>query len=203
MNSRYWRAAFAVAGLAMCAPFVHAHEQGDWIVRVGLGNVDPKSNNGDIASVDSGAMLVFNGTYMLTNSVGLELLASAPFSHDIDLAADGTKVGETKHLPPTLSLQYHFETEGDFDPYIGAGINYTLFFDEKTVGPLQGADLSLDNSFGAAAQVGFDYQLTDSMSLNLDARWIKIETDASLDGADLETVEIDPLVYSVTLGWRF
>ena len=203
MNRRYWRSALAVAALVVSAPLAQAHEQGDWIVRVGLGNVDPKSNNGDIASVDSGAMLVFNGTYMLTNTVGVELLASAPFSHDIDLAADGTKVGETKHLPPTLSLQYHFDTVGDFDPYVGVGINYTLFFDEKTVGPLQGGDLDLDNSFGAAAQLGFDYQLTESMSLNLDARWIKIETDARLNGADLETVEIDPLVYSVTVGWRF
>ena len=149
MNRRYWRSALAVAALVVSAPLAQAHEQGDWIVRVGLGNVDPKSNNGDIASVDSGAMLVFNGTYMLTNTVGVELLASAPFSHDIDLAADGTKVGETKHLPPTLSLQYHFDTVGDFDPYVGVGINYTLFFDEKTVGPLQGGDLDLDNSFGA------------------------------------------------------
>lgn len=203
MKSIYRRAAAAVAVMMVCAPFASAHEQGDWIVRVGVGNVDPKSDNGDIVSVDSGAMLVFNGTYMLTGNVGLELLASAPFSHDIELAAGGTKVGETKHLPPTVSLQYHFETAGDFDPYVGVGINYTLFFDEKTRGPLQGSSLSLDNSFGAAAQLGFDYQLSDTMFFNLDARWINIETDAKLDGAPLETVEIDPIVYSATVGWRF
>ena len=180
-----------------------AWEAGDWLVRVGLGNVDPKSNNGAVVSVDSGTALVFNGTYMFTDTLGLEVLAATPFSHDIKLAADGTAVGETKHLPPTVSLNYHFDTAGPFNPYVGAGLNYTLFFDEKTEGPLAGASLDLDGSFGLAAQLGFDYDISDSMFINLNARWIDIDTDAKLDGAPLETVEIDPLVYSLALGWKF
>ena len=83
------------------------------------------------------------------------------------------------------------------------GLNYTLFFDEETTGPLSGLDLSLDDSFGVAAQIGFDYKFSENMFFNLDARWINIETDAALDGVALETVEIDPLVYSLTLGWVF
>lgn len=192
-----------VAIATVWAPVATAGDAGDKLLRVGVGTVDPKSDNGTIASVDAGTMLVFNGTWMLSDNLGLELLASLPFSHDIKLAADSTKVGETKHLPPTLSLQYYFDTAGAFDPYIGAGLNYTLFFDEETTGPLAGSDLSLDDSIGLAAQVGFDYQLSDSMFLNIDARWINIETDATLDGAALETVEIDPMVYSLTLGWKF
>ena len=182
---------------------VHSHEAGDWIVRVGAGTVDPKSNNGAVVSVDAGTTLVFNGTYMFTDNLGLELLAAAPFSHDITLATGGAKVGETKQLPPTLSLQYHFVTDSAWSPYVGAGLNYTLFFDEETVGPLAGSSLDLDPSFGIATQAGIDYALSDTKLINFDVRWMKIETDADLDGVFLETVEIDPLVYSLTFGWRF
>lgn len=180
-----------------------AHETGDWLLRVGVGNVNPKSDNGAIANVDSGTALVFNGTYFFTPNVGLEILAASPFSHDIKLAATGTKVGETKHLPPTFSLQYHFDTATVFKPYVGAGVNYTLFFSEKTEGPLAGTSLNLDDSFGLAAQLGADFDVSDRMFVNFDVRWIDINTDAELDGAALEEVEIDPMVYSLTVGWKF
>jgi len=97
-----------------------------------------------------------------------------------------------------IEAYFHYSCE-----ISGLGVNYTLFFDEKTQGPLTGADLDLDASFGVAAQLGFDYDLSDNWFLNLDVRWINIETDAELDGAPVETVEIDPIVYSLTLGWAF
>ena len=86
---------------------------------------------------------------------------------------------------------------------MGAGLNYTLFFDEETTGPLAGSSLDLDDSFGIAAQAGFDFAFSDTMMLNLEVRWMNIETDAKLDGVFLETVEIDPVVYGISLGWRF
>jgi len=89
------------------------------------------------------------------------------------------------------------------DDDIVAGLNFALFFDEETTGPLAGSDLKLDDVFGLAAQIGFDYDLSAAMFLNMDARWMDIDTDASLDGAALETVEIDPFVYSLTVGWKF
>lgn len=82
-------------------------------------------------------------------------------------------------------------------------MNYTLFFDEDTSGPLPGSSLKLDDSVGLAAQLGADFDVSDKMFINLDIRWVDIDTDAELDGAALEDVEIDPLVYSLTLGWRF
>ncbi len=204
MNIRKTVVLATVIGLgSMLGATAHAQEAGDWIVRVGVGNVDPKSDNGDIASVDSGTAAVFNATYMMTDNIGIELLAATPFTHDIKLAAGGTRVGETKHLPPTLSVQYHFDTNSAIRPYVGAGLNFTLFFDEETTGPLAGTNLDLEESFGIAAQVGADWDFSDNMFANLDVRWINIETDARLDGAPLETVEIDPIVYSLTLGWRF
>ncbi len=124
----------AVVALLLLGSAANAYDQGDWLLRVGVGNVDPKSTNGDIASVDSGTALVFNGTYFFTPNLGFEILAASPFSHDIELADGGAKVGETKHLPPTFSLNYHFDTAGAFKPYVGAGLNYTLFFDEDTEG---------------------------------------------------------------------
>jgi len=191
------------AAVVVFSSAASAHQHGDWLVRVGVGNVDPKSSNGLVASVDSGVALVFNGTYFFSPNLGFEILAATPFSHDIKLASDGTKVGETKHLPPTFSLQYHFVPDGAFRPYVGAGLNYTLFFDEETTGPLAGSSLSLDDSFGLAAQLGADFDLSERMFLNFDLRWIDINTDAELDGVALEEVEIDPLVYSLTLGWTF
>ena len=185
------------------SPAANAYEKGDWLLRVGVGNVDPKSDNGLVVSVDSGTALVFNGTYFFTPNIGFEILAASPFSHDINLAADGTKIGEAKHLPPTFSLQYHFDTSGAFRPYVGAGVNYTLFFDEKTVGPLEGVDLDLDASIGLAAQLGVDLDISETMFVNFDLRWMDINTDAKLDGVFLEEVEIDPMVYSLTLGWKF
>jgi len=124
----------SIAALTIIAPAAGAYEAGDWIVRVGAGTVDPKSNIGTVVSVDSGSSLVFNGIDILSSKLGLEVLAALPFSHDIKLAAGGVKVGETKHLPPTLSLQYHFTNDSAFTPYAGAGLNYTLFFDEEATG---------------------------------------------------------------------
>lgn len=190
--------------LAAIASPVQANEKGDWLVRVGVAQVDPKSGNNEVVSVDSGTAVNINGSYFLSSNLAVEVLASTPFSHDIKLADGGAKVGETKHLPPTVSLQYHFNSNSAFRPYVGAGVNYTLFFDEETTGALEGTSLELDGSLGLAAQIGADFDLNDNMFLNFDLRWIDIDTDASIPEAELDLdVEIDPLVYSVTLGWRF
>jgi outer membrane protein len=183
-------------------PIAQAREAGDWIVRGGIHNIDPKSDNSDIVDVDDAYGISLSGTYMFSPAWGVEILASLPFEHDIGLK-DGTKVGETRHLPPTVSIQYHFPLSETIHPFVGAGVNYTLFFDEKTTGPLEGSKLTLDDSIGLAFQLGMDFDVGRNVTLNLDARYIDIETDAELDGAKIATVEIDPLAYGLTLGWRF
>jgi len=193
----------AIVVVLLLGSAANAYDQGDWLLRVGVGNVDPKSSNGDVVTVDSGTALVFNGTYFFTPNLGFEILAASPFSHDIKLADGGAKVGETKHLPPTFSLNYHFDTNSAFKPYVGAGLNYTLFFDEDTEGDLSDFSLSLDDSIGFAAQLGADFDVSDTMFMNVAIRWIDINTDAELDGVGVEEVEIDPLVYSLTVGWKF
>ncbi|MCR9259418.1 MAG: outer membrane beta-barrel protein [Pseudomonadaceae bacterium] len=173
-------------------------EAGDFLVRVGASIVDPKSDNHPVVEVDSGSTLTFNGTYFMTDQWAVELLAALPFKHDID-AVGGGNIGETKHLPPTLSVQYHFMPDQPVRPYVGAGLNYTIFFEED----LDGADLSLDNSLGWAAQIGVDIDLTESMFLNADVRYIDIEADAKVNSTSIGTVEIDPWVYGIHVGFRF
>jgi outer membrane protein len=139
---------------------------------------------------------------MMTDVWGLELLAAVPFKHDIDLL-DGTNVGSTKHLPPTLSLQYHFMPTEQFQPYVGVGINFTSFFDEKTTGVLEGVNLDLGDSWGLAGQIGFDVLFNDDWFFNLDVRYIDIDTKARLDGVSIGKVEIDPWVVGGHIGYRF
>ncbi|MGD2127932.1 MAG: OmpW family outer membrane protein [Lysobacterales bacterium] len=180
-----------------------AMDQGDWLIRAGVTNVDPKSNNHDVVSVDSATSVTFNFTYMMTANWGVEVLAAYPFEHDIYLV-DGPKVGSTKHLPPTVSLQYHFAPASTFQPYVGFGVNYTYFFSENTTGALQGVNLNLDDSWGLAGEVGADIMLNEQWFLNLSARWIDIDTKAKLDGEELPgTIKIDPFVYGANIGFRF
>jgi outer membrane protein len=196
---------------ALMAPMTASAEKGDWLFRVGMSQINPDKTNlvvpgvGDIV-VDSDLSPTFNVTYMLTDHIGTELMAAWPFTHGIDLKTGGggvDRVGNVDVLPPVLSLQYHFNPNGTWRPYIGAGINYTMFSSEETRGALSGASLKLDDSFGAAGQVGIDIAPANNWFLNLDVRYIDIGADAELNGADLGTVNIDPFVYGVHVGYKF
>ena len=205
----------ATALLAGATAPAQAYDAGDWIIRAGVGVVDPKSDNlvdsdgKDTikVQVDSGTSVVLSGTYMFTRNWAFDILAAYPFTHDIklDVNGDSAKIAETDHLPPTFSVQYHFIPDGKFQPYAGIGFNWTTFFNTDTVSELseQGINLELDDSFGVAAQLGADWLLNDSWLLNFDLRWINIETDAKLAGESAGTVEIDPWVYSINVGYRF
>jgi outer membrane protein len=178
-----------------------AMEKGDWLLRLGGSYVDPKSNNHELVSVDSASSFTFNISYMMTQNWSVELLAAWPFQHEIQLD-DGTPIAVTKHLPPTLSVQYHFNPQGKFQPYLGAGLNYTTFFSTHTIN-LGDSELKLDDSFGLAGELGADIMLNDQWFLNLSLRYISIKTDARLNGGDLGSVDISPWVYSGNVGFRF
>lgn len=201
MNRTKTMVAAVLLGLAGTGTAL-AHEQGDWLMRFGASYVDPKSDNSEIVEVDGATSLTVNLTYMVTANLGIELLAAYPFEHDIDLVGGG-EVASAKHLPPTLSFQYHFLPDGGFQPYVGLGLNHTQFFSEDTTGALAGTDLDLDRSWGVALQVGADVPFNEKWFMNLNVRWMDIDTDASLDGAELGKVEIDPFIYGAHLGFRF
>lgn len=179
-----------------------AQSQGDWTLGVGIASVDPKSDNGTLANttadIASDTSFTFTAEYFIRDNIGIELLAATPFEHDIALAGVGT-IGSTKHLPPTLSVNYHVPTNSAWKPYVGLGINYTTFFEEETsLGMLE-----LDDSFGLSVQAGIDYQISDAGALRLNVRWLDIDTDATLDGAAIGTAEIDPLFVGVAYVHRF
>ena len=177
-------------------------DQGDWLVRVGGHHVNPKSDNHDIVEVDSATMVTFNVSYFFRPSWAVEVLAALPFEHDIELVGGG-RVGSTKHLPPTVSVQYHFPMNNQsFRPYVGLGLNVTEFFEEDTRGALAGADLELDRSVGLAAQLGVDIDLNENWFVNLDARYFDIDTDADVNGVSIGNVEIDPWAVGLSVGVR-
>lgn len=196
-----------LAALAIAAPIAHAAEAGEWQVKIGAHVVDPKSDNGKLAdgalkaNVESNARPTVALEYYFTPNLGLEVLAALPFKHDVKL--NGTKAAEVKHLPPTVSLQWHFNPQGKFNPFVGLGLNYTRFFSIDEQGPLQGARLDLEDSWGLAAHLGLEVALKDRWSMIVDARWVDIDTEAKVNGVKVGTVNIDPLVYGVAFGYRF
>jgi OOP family OmpA-OmpF porin len=139
----------------------------------------------------------------MTDNLSVELLAAYPFEHDIALRGGGGKVASTEHLPPTLSLQWHFMPQNEFKPYVGVGLNYTGFFSTKTYNALDGTNLSLGSSWGWAGEIGTDIMLGENWLANFSMRYIDIDSDARLDGASLGTVEIDPYVITVAVGYKF
>ena len=212
-----------------------AFEAGDIIVRAGVSQVDPDESSDQLAlngseqdfinavgpaevSVDDNEQLGLTVGYMLTNNLQIELLAATPFEHTVSGTdtLSGLDIADIKHLPPTLSITYHFFEGSSFRPYIGAGLNYTIFFDEDITGQanaafeglgLTGGDLELDDSWGPAFQIGADYNVSGNWWINGSVRWIDIGTEAEItfdDGTKVTTdVDIDPFVYSLKVAYVF
>ncbi len=197
------------AALTMTTAF--AVPAGTWSVAAGAHYVDPKSDNGTLdnglsVDVDGDVRPTISGEYFIANNVGVELLAAIPFHHDITLKTGDTTIdAETQHLPPTLSVQYHFDGYDlpmNVKPFVGVGVNYTTFFKERIyLG--NGNDLELDDSVGVAGHVGLDIPFAPTEAFRIDARYMDIKTDASLNGTDIGEVDISPWVYGVAFVKQF
>jgi outer membrane protein len=214
MNNKITLALLA-AGLvtASFANVAQAHQAGDIIVRAGVAVVAPNESSPVVAAVDeftvgTDTQLGLNFAYMVTDNVGVELLAASPFSHDISLGSLG-KIAETKQLPPTLVAQYYFgQANSVIRPYIGLGLNYTNFYDNEFTNDLNGAltNLSMTSSWGVAGQIGVDYKVNKDWLVNASVWYAKIQTDVTFDmGGAAQKVEtdIDPWVYMVSVGYSF
>ncbi|MET4101972.1 outer membrane protein [Roseovarius sp. MBR-78] len=182
-----------------------AQEKGDFLLGLGLGWIEPDDGSntalpGGKISADGALSPTITLEYFVADRVGIELLASWPFKHDLELGS--TQIGETKHLPPTLSLQYHFTNASKITPFVGAGINYTYFFDEELDGPAA-PSLDLDDSWGLALHAGVDYAISEKAALRADVRYIDIETDVEVGGVDIGEVKIDPWVFNVAYVMKF
>ena len=211
-------------GLVCAASSTFAYETGDLILRAGVASVQPDEDSSNLelngsgipgtsAGVDNSEQLGLTVSYMLTPHLGLGVLAATPFEHDIKANGLGLDAGEAKQLPPTITLQYFpMDSASAFQPYVGIGINYTIFFSEDVDSELEAAlgtkgDLELDDSFGLAAQIGADYAINEHWVLNASVWYLDIDTDATFkfdDGTRIEAdVDVDPWVYMLGLGYRF
>ncbi len=193
-----------------------------WQVRFRLVNVSPNESatietiGGDIA-ISNNLIPELDFTYFFTENFSLELILGTT-KHDVNTVASSlvaiggpasadVELGTVWLLPPTLTAQYHFNMY-NFRPYVGAGINYTLFYSEKAGNTVQ--DISYDNAFGFAFQGGFDYDLNDKWFLNIDAKYILLNTNVTVDASNLASglsipakVNINPLLIGFGVGMRF
>ncbi|MDT8311762.1 MAG: OmpW family protein [Methylophaga sp.] len=204
---------------------VLAYDAGDWLVRGRVINVSPNDSSGTLSlngtdtglkgvKVDSDTVPELDITYMLTPYWGVELILGYS-EHTVKGEKSWAVLGDvidTKVLPPTLTLQYHFRPNADIRPYVGAGVNYTYFFDEKVPSSSllssPGDKVSLDSSWGWALQAGVDIAINQDWFVNVDMKYLDIDTTASFknvlgnNSAKIDA-DIDPFVYGIGIGRRF
>lgn len=198
--------AFALTTLAMTAGEAFAQEAGPWLVRARIEHLAPANRSDPIGgagasdrlSVSDKTIPELDISYFLTPNVALELVLTYPQKHTVRL--DGADIGSFKHIPPTLLLQYHFLPGAQFDPYLGAGINYTNISSVKLLG---GAGSLEHSSVGLALQAGVDYRIDRNWSINFDVKKVQIGSDVFIAGAKASAVKVDPLMIGVGLGYRF
>ena len=202
-------------------------EKGDWLVRARGIVINPLDDSSAVSvggipvagsgvNVDYSIVPELDVTYMFHKHWGIEVIAGiAEHTVDVEGSAlpvpDGFDLFDSWVLPPTVTLQYHFLPDGKIRPYVGAGINYTAFLENDATDAFEAVagstDVDLDNSWGWAAQAGVDITLMDNWFINLDVKYIDIDTTATLQTTGLGRlrvdVEVDPIVVGAGIGYRF
>lgn len=188
----------AVSLLASGAALAQDFQSGTVLVRARAVHLDSanKDSTGLNLSVNNKWLPEVDVSYFFTPNLAAELILTVPQKHT--LSSGGTGIGSLRHLPPTLSLQYHFDVAG-FKPYVGAGLNYTRF---SSVDLPPGVDIKR-NSVGLSLQAGVDIPLDKNLYLNIDVKKVKLGTKVSAGGSEIGTFKVDPLLVGVGLGWRF
>lgn len=180
---------------------------GDFMVRARVLGVipdeDASTSIGGNVSIDNDIVPEVDFTYFITDNIGLELIA-ATTRHEVSHTPTGIDLGKVSLLPPTLTLQYHFMPKERFSPYVGAGLNYTFFYNEDTAAGSPVTSIDYENALGYALQVGADYALNDNWYANVDVKKIFLNTDVSMNGGAITAdVDIDPWIVGVGIGYRF
>ncbi|MFZ5511796.1 MAG: OmpW/AlkL family protein [Pseudomonadota bacterium] len=210
---------WVLLAMSSAAAFPALAAEGNWMVRAravyldpanrseaGSGALDPTLLPGDAIHINSKTIPEVDISYFFTKNLAAELILTYPQKQKVAITSGPLQepIGSFKHLPPTLMLQYHFLPEGQFRPYVGAGINYTRISSVRLRSNVAGADLDLErDSWGGALQAGFDYKLGENLYLNVDVKKVYIEADVKLAGAKVSKVNVDPLLVGIGLGWRF
>jgi outer membrane protein len=216
--SRKLKLAAIAAALTTALPAIaqQAAQEGNWLVRARAVNVDTYNGSNAIPSlsvpkdaihVESKVIPELDITYFFTKNFAAELVLTVPQKHDVKVkqsAIGAFNAGHFYLLPPTLTAQWHFNPDGDFRPYVGAGVTYSDFSgDQLRVPGVTG--LHLDDSYvGFAYQLGFDYKITNNLFFNMDVKKAQVRSDVENDaGVKVSRVKVDPILFGVGLGWRF
>ncbi|MHC4204639.1 MAG: OmpW/AlkL family protein [Planctomycetota bacterium] len=201
---------FVVAGILPCTASAQTGES-PWLIRARLLGVVPDDDSSTItviggkAEVDDSITADVDFSYFFSDNVAAELTLAVA-EHDVkakNTSVGNIDLGDVKLLPPTLTLQYHFIPDGKFRPYVGAGVNYTVFFDDD---PGDATSIDYDDSFGFALQAGIDVGINKNWAVNFDVKKIWLDTDVSVKalGTTVKTdVDIDPWLFGVGLAYRF
>ncbi len=192
-------AAAVLCSLAALPAVAQQSKDGPWMVRARLVQLDSANsdNTGLGLTVNNKLIADLDITYFLNRNIAVELLLTVAQKHNV--YSNGTTIGSLKQLPPTVTVQYHFDGYA-VKPYVGAGINYTQFSSVNILG----GNATLDsNSWGGALQAGVDIPLSGNMYLNVDLKKIQIGTDVFAGGVKAGTFKVDPLLLGVGVGWRF
>jgi len=208
-------AALACAIAASALPGVASADESEWAVRLGVTQLTPANKSdsftalnlnfpADAVHVSKKTLPEFDIFYSFSPNIVAELVLTVPQRHTVTLGGptQGAELGYFKELPPTLLAQYHFLPGTQFDPYAGAGLNFTW------INPvhLSVAGTTLDlkkSSFGPAVQLGVDSNIDKTWFVNLDFKYILLRTDVSAGGTKLTTARVDPTLVSLGVGYRF
>ena len=203
MKKRMLSMMIAVLGMTGAAAMA---QESPWLVRARAVHIDPAnksdpvggSGGADRLHVSSKWIPEVDVSYFFTPHWAAELILTYPQKHTVTL--DGASIGSFKHLPPTLTAQYHFLPGSAIDPYVGAGLNYTLISKVKL---LNGAARLEHDSVGLALQAGVDFRIDSRWSLNLDLKKVQLRSDVEIAGARASRVKVDPVLLGLGVGYRF
>ncbi len=231
-NINRYRKIVLGAALFVTMP-VMAIEQGDILVNARVINISPDTSNNQVMAsgsplaapagidVDDGFSLGVDITYMITNNFGVELMLDTSSKHDIKGTGNlaGVKVGDITVLPPSLIAVWHFMPKNNIRPYVGAGLNYTLFFSGDTTGQftstmdtvlgggVTSTDVSVDDKLSLIIQAGVDIDINNDWYISFDAKYVDMDTTATVEvnGADAAKIDfdLDPLILGFGVGMRF
>jgi outer membrane protein len=208
MHAMKTLASLTLLAAALATPSLKA--EGPWMARFRLVSVNPADKSdaipalgvpADRISVSSKVIPEVDFSYFFTPNVSAELILTIPQEHDVKVA--GAKIGTFKELPPTLTAQWHFLPGETVNPNVGAGVNLTLISDVKLAIPGVGSlDLN-SSSVGLAAQAGVDFAIDKNWLINVDVKFVQIQSDVKLGATKVSKVKVDPMLYGVGVGYRF
>lgn len=177
-------------------------DQGPWMVRARAVNLDManKDSTGLGLSVNNKTIPEIDVSYFINKNVAVEVVLTVPQKQTVSSSALAADIGTFKHLPPTVTLQYHFDNFTGYTPYVGAGVNYT----KMTQTHLLNGDATLDShSWGSAFQAGVDFPIDKNLSFNIDVKKVNLKTDVYVSGVNSGTLKLNPLLVGVGIGYRY